>query len=332
MKKNKCYDVLGIGAPLSDKIIHVSDDFLATLPGKKGGMEVVDYKTLTKILRDSKATPSTRPGGCSTNVIRALAHLGHKTALIGSVGSDAAGKELVNHLKAIDITTLYSTTDKKTGQALCIVTPDGERTFCTFLGASADIDENFLSPQSFENVRLVHIEGYTLLQKNLTLQAMRYSKEAKALISFDLASIEIACNFKDIILKLLAGCVDIVFSNAQETKALTGLSPEEGCSFLKNLCPLAIVSMGKDGCWVGKNNEIIYYPAYPVTPLDTTGAGDLFAAGFLHGILTHSTLEQSAHYGALLGRAIVQIEGAEIPMASWPELKRAFHQSKPSSF
>ncbi|MBA3236769.1 MAG: adenosine kinase [Parachlamydiaceae bacterium] len=329
MKRTKPLDVLGVGALLADQIVNVTDELISQLPGKKGGMETVEYQGMEELLRLTNSTSPLIPGGSCANVIRSLAHLGRKCALMGKIGDDKIGNSLLNNLETLGIETLYSKSSTPTGQVVSLVTPDGERTCRSYLGAHKEISPTDLIPDQFENVKFVHIEGYTLLYPGLTECAMQYAKEAGAKISFDLSSFEIVEAHKDNILKLLSQFIDICFANKLEAHLITGKTSEEGCTALKNLCPLAVVSLGKEGCFVGHKESVVHYPAYPVDhPVDTTGAGDLFAAGFLHGHLSGKSFDVCADYGALLGAAIVQVQGTVLSDAQWKLLlKRLAYKS-----
>lgn len=314
-------EVLGIGASIVDQIIYVTDEYLASLPGEKGGMELIDYKMLQKILHENHQTASkVIPGGSSANTIRGLAALGHSCAFISKVGRDEWGNLLLRDLQDLDILSHYHQMATPTGCVLCLVTPDGQRTCRTFLGAYQEISINDLEPRFFQGIKLVHIEGYTLQYPGVAEKAMIYAKEAGAFVSFDLASFEVVRSFKKEIHNLLNNYIDICFGNAEEANALTDLDPRQSCMTLKNLCKIAIVSMNKEGCWVGDKNHLLRCPAYPVEALDTTGAGDLFASGFLHGYLADEPLKICAHYGALAGAAVVQIPGAHLSKAEWQAL------------
>lgn len=316
------YQILGVGAPIVDQILLVSEEYLKTIPGLKGGMEVVDYPTLTKIIRESGSTPVFIPGGSGANVIRGLANLGRKCALVGKVGNDEIGKHLLHTIRDLGIQPLYIKTPTPTAQVVSLVTPDSQRTLRTYLGACQEMTGKDLDPTHFQDVALVHIEGYALLNEELVQRAMEYAKEAGAKISFDLASFEVAAKFRDTVVDLLWKYVDIVFANIDETKTLTDMGPAKGCSMLKDLCDVAVVSMGKEGCWVGHGEHMLRCPAYPVEPIDTTGAGDFFASGFLHGYLEGKPLEVCAHYGALAGAAVVQVLGADLTPEMWIELRK----------
>lgn len=313
-------EVLGIGSAFVDTILRVDERFLDGVPGAKGGMEPIDYETLVEILDRCPKGGVEIAGGSCTNVIRGLAHLGQECGVIGRVGDDLPGQMVAEQLQTIGVTPYYHKSDIPTGSVLSLVTPDGKRTCRTYLGASSTMTPDLLDPALFEGVKLVHIEGYSLLYPGLTERAMELAKGAGAKISFDMASFEVVQQFHDQILELLNGPIDIAFVNEDEALALTEFNPEATCDVLRGMCEIAVVLIGKDGCWVGSGTESRYCSAFPVSPLDTTGAGDCFAAGFLHGVLSGLPLEECARLGALAGRAVVQVLGAELSAKTWQGL------------
>lgn len=284
-------------------------------------MEIVDHDTIQHLLQTSGSPATIVAGGSSANTIKGLANLGHTCALVGKIGNDTAGKRFLESMAKKNIHSHHIVSTTPTGQIVCLVTPDGERTFKDFLGSGQEMRADDLKPELFQGVKLVHIEGYTILNGDLTLRAMQLAKEAKAKVSFDLACFEVVEQFKDKLMHLLENYVDIVFANAQEAMALTGVSAEESCRALHELCETAVVSLNKEGCFIANNGQKIRCHAYPVQPIDTTGAGDLFAAGILHGYLTGQPWERCAHYGALMGAEVVQVLGAEIPEERWKLLR-----------
>lgn len=324
MLSNRPIDVLGIGAPIVDHIIYVSEEFVAKLSGPKGGMETVDLQTFSTLLRELNHQSKTIPGGCCANTVRGLAHLGRKCALFGKIGKDDSGKQLLERLKALHIKSVYSTTDTPTAQVISFVTPDGERTCRSYLGACLEMTVDDLDPDIFKNVKLVHIEGYTMLYPGLTRAAMEYAKEAGALISLDLANFEVIDSYYEMMMELIRDYVDICFCNEEEMRRLTKCSTaEEGCSLLQGLCEIAVVHMGKKGAYAIRENMLSYSAALPVEhPLDTTAAGDLFTSGFLHGFLANEPLETCLHYGNLLGAATVQVQGSGLSEQQWTALRK----------
>lgn len=313
--------VLGIGAPIVDHIVLVEEDFVRSIPGEKGGMELVDQKTFQQLLRATEKQPVMIAGGSGTNTIKGLANFGHPCSMTGKLGRDEASKLVLESLTKHRITPLYLRSNTPTGASLCIITPDNERTLRTYPGAVLEMKGNDLNPDWFQGVSLVHLEGYTLLNEGLAERAMTLAKAAGAKVSFDLASFEIATQFKKKIVHHLVRHVDILFANANETETFTGCAPEKGCDILKDMVDTAVIFLGDQGGWVARGDEKIRYPAFKANPLDTTGAGDLFASGFLHGMLSGFSLEECAELGAQTGSAVVEVYGAEIPPELWERIK-----------
>lgn len=316
------YEVLGIGAPIIDLILRVDHAHLEKISAGKHGMQVVDYPTLKKIIAESGVSPTRTAGGSGANTIRGLAHLGHKTAFLGRIGSDLEGRFFLKTIKSVQISPLLLESETPTAQVVCLVTPDGERTMRAFLGASAEFTEKDLKPEFFKGVSLVHIEGYQLLKGETVLHAMEMAKAANARVSFDLGSYELVEDFKDTIVKLVTKYVDVLFANQQEIQGLTKMPPEKGCALLTDLCETSVVMLGSEGCIVGRGEEQTRFPAFKVPVIDTTGAGDLFASGFLHGYLKGRSMKECARLGALSGAAAVQVHGTDLSLDMWEAIAR----------
>ncbi len=321
------YEIIGIGGPILDQLLKVSDTYLEAVPGEKGGMEPISYDQLQEIVGKSGAESIIVPGGSARNTLHGLSRFGEKCALVGMVGTDARGDTYRKLLEEQGIHPLLLESETPTAIVLSLVTPDGERTMRTFQGATVEIRGHHLERHIFEGAKLVHLEGYTLFNEDLAESAMRLAQDVGAKVSFDLASFEIVEAFREHILYLLDRYVDLVFCNEEEAHALLGLKEEAACDKLAEICEVGLVLMGSSGCWVRKGEHKCHCPAYPVQPLDTTGAGDLFASGFLHGYMRHYPVDICAHYGAIAGRAVVQVMGPVIPHDAWEriyqKLKRA---------
>lgn len=314
--------ILGIGNPFLDYLIEISDQYLQRYVGKKGGMVAIDHDQFLKIITDGDHKPLVSIGGSGVNVMRSLAKLGYSCALAGKIGKDAAGTKIKEKLQAEQIESFLSFAKTPTGQVLCLITPDKERTMRSFLGAAQEMTAQDLTEVAFKNRHLVHIEGYSLLYPGVTERAMQLAKASGAMVSFDIGSFEMAELFRERILSLIPQYVDILFANAIEVKTLIQCEPKEGCQKLTTLCPTVIVSMGGQGCYAANGNELIHFPAFQVPVVDTTGAGDLFASGFLHGILQGASLIESARFGCSIGAAVVQVAGVELSDQAWEQLKR----------
>lgn len=318
------YDVLGIGAPICDYVIRVSDAFLRKIPGTKAGMQPVDLVTLQRLIALSGQQPTIVAGGSGANTIKGLARLGHRTALAGTIGTDEAAQYALASFKAYGVTTLFTQSEIPTSQVLCLVTPSGDRTFRSYMGASREFSPDDLTSTLFQGVKLVHVEGYTILYDHLLEEAMTLAQAAGAIISYDLGSHEIVASHRERILQVIDDFVDILFCNRDEVTALLEVDIEAGCRLLRQRCQVAVILLGGDGCLIGSENAQSYYPAYTANTVDTTGAGDLFASGFLHGYLKGSPLKECAHFGSVLGSSVIQVVGAEIPNERWEQIKLSF--------
>jgi sugar/nucleoside kinase (ribokinase family) len=316
------YEILGIGAPIGDYILRVSDAFLRQLPGTKAGMQEIDLETLHRLIALSGQEPVIVAGGSGANTMKGLARLGHRVALAGKIGRDPIAQYAMDSFKAYGVKTLVTSTATPTSQVLCLVTPSGDRTFRSYMGASREFNSRDLTPDLFQGVRLVHIEGYAILNDNLLEAAMTLAQKAGAIISYDLGSHELVSSHRERILHVLEAFVDLLFCNRDEITALLGDDMEAGCDFVRERCEVAVILLGSDGCLVGSREARMHYPADQVNTVDTTGAGDLFASGFLHGYLNGHSLEECARFGAILGSSVIQVVGAEIPVERWEQIQR----------
>ncbi len=318
----KEYSVLGIGASCVDFLIQVDDNFIkANIFGEKGGSTLIDYDSLNRIIELSPTVPKVATGGSCANVIKSLAMLGDQCALLGHHGPDAAGDYFIDYMNKIGVIGFYTKSTQPTSRAICLTTPDGQRTMRFFPGSSREMDATLLHPDYFKNAKIMHIESYLFRNDNLIETAMQHAKEAGILVSIDLSSFEIVRQYKEQILKLIAKYVDIVFANEFEAQELMGVNPEEACLKLQEMCPIAVVSLGEHGCVVGSQGRLIKSPAFITTAIDTTGAGDVFSAGFLHTYLQGKSLEECARFGNRVGSAVVEVIGTELSPERWEALR-----------
>lgn len=321
MKSAQSYDVLGIGSPMIDHIIRVDEAYVQSLDGGKGGMKPISYHTMNAILQKFHGEAALTIGGSAANTIKGLAHLGNRCLFLGKIGKDTHGETFLKTFEELNITSLLATSTTPTAHSLCLITPDGERTMRSYLGAGLEMHASDLHPSHFTDVRLVHLEGYNLLKDELVETAVAMAKEAGALVSLDLSSYEIVQTYRERLLRLIETSVDIVIANADEAWALNGLPPQESCREIQKLSCIAIVLFGAGGCWIGQNNQIMHGAPFPSLPVDTTGAGDLFTSGFLHAYLQNRPLVECAALGNRLGSAVIGVLGTEIPSSFWHLIK-----------
>lgn len=319
------FDAIGFGVPCVDMVYAIDENLLQSMSVHKGDGQRASWETFSFVL-DTCTTNNFSPiivtGGTASNTTKGLANLGNETAFVGKIGQDDKGDFYRKTIEKLGIISLLIPSDIPTTQIGVFVTPDQQRTFLSFAGAGHSITPHDFNSDSFKGARLVHIDGYMLEDIPCVEKAMQYAKAQGSLISLDMGCLRIVKKYSTEILRLLSTYADVAFANEDEIEALVGLSALEGCAAFAQYCPIAVVSVGKLGCWVGTKEGIFHSSAMNVKAIDTTGAGDLFAAGFLHGYLKGYALEDCAWLGNLLGGTVVSVLGAEIPADKWVEIKQ----------
>jgi len=312
------YDVLGMGMACVDALLFVDDNFLKQhVPYYEKGTTLYIDSDIFERLRENNTIAKRAVGGSSANTLRGLAKLGISTALFSHVGYDPAGNFYRESLNRYGIRALLSTPPEfTTPEILCLITPDGQRTICASPKKAVAMS---LDPTLFET-KLMHLEARCFTSCAYVEEAMLHAKKSFTLISMDLSDSGTVVQHKNLLKRIIETYVDIVFANEDTFMTLTNLPLEEGCLELQKSCPLVVVTLGEKGCLVGHNGKLLRVPTTPVGALDTTGAGDIFASGFLAGYLRGCNLETCARMGNLLGGAIVQVAGAELPDAVWSTL------------
>jgi sugar/nucleoside kinase (ribokinase family) len=315
--------ILGIGNALVDVMTMINDDnILSKFDLPKGSMQLVDEKK--SIMVKSETVNFNRimtSGGSAANTIHGLAMLGVKTGFIGSIGKDEVGDFFEKDMKYAGINTMLIRRNTVTGTAIAMISPDSERTFATHLGAAVELDANDLKPEYFDGYDILYLEGYLILNKKLVETACKMAKDKNMQIALDMASFNVVeamlADFNEIVEKY----VDIVFANEEEAKSFTGMAPEDALGRLAQLCEIAVVKVGKEGSWVKREEEIIKIGTVSVNLKDTTGAGDLYASGFLYGYAQNENLEICGQYGSLLAGHVIEIVGARMDHDKWQKIR-----------
>ncbi len=323
--------ILGVGSPLVDVLVNVEDSFLANIDGEKGGMELVDISVIEKMLTKTSSIPNMAPGGSAANTILALTKLGVPTGFLGKIANDEQGRFYTDNYKSAggDISQFKISDSVRTGQCLSLVTPDSQRTMRTYLGAAVTISPDEVNVEDFSDYTHLHVEGYTLQYRGEFIQKIiKLAKQQGLIVSIDLASFEVVNQFKDILPELLKNYVDVVFCNEDEAMAYCGSNnPEDIFDDLNGRCDVVALKLGKDGAVIKAGDIKVRVGANIVKAVDTTGAGDLWQAGFLYAYtgskaLTGKLLEKAGGFGAILGSEVVQIMGACIPDERWIEIRK----------
>jgi len=316
--------IIGIGSALLDVLARVPEEFVAELPGGKGGMVLVDGPEMAALLGRLPADASLVPGGSAANTVLGLGHLGLGGRLLAKVGDDEHGRLYRRNARAagVDEVAFKVNPDVPTGTCISLVTPDSERTMRTSLGAAATISPDEVSVADFTGCTHAHIEGYMLFNRELMFHLLRTAKAAGCTVSLDLASYEVVGACSDILADLLGEWVDMVFANEDEAAAFVGNKDEEAAlAALAELCDVAVVKLGKRGALMRRGDELAQVGPRVIPPVDTTGAGDLWATGFLYGMFTGRTLAECGEFGAQVADEVVQIMGAAIPPERWQALR-----------
>lgn len=317
----KKYEVLTLGAAIADYFIPISEQDFQQLGLEKGGWQPVSEEEWQTIYKSNKDTSSMMPGGSAINVIKGLAHLGVKCACLGKIGSDDVADAYLKRLQELGIHAILQKGSLPTGKMICFVTEDGQRTMRTCMGASHALGDMEINADDFKNIKLFHMEGYQMVDQELMHKAFAMAKKSGAKISMDLGNSTLVRKYKKELEEYLKQYVDIVFANDDEARTLTGLEPMHACNYLATICDIAVVTMGKNGGWVKRGKEQYYFPAVHTDIVkDTTVAGDLFASGFLLGILKGRPLKECAWMGAYVASHVVRVMGADLPDDAWLEL------------
>lgn len=335
---NSNFTTIGVGSPIIDIIAPVEESFITQINAEKGGMVLVDEDALKSLLKKITGKTTKAPGGSAGNTLFALARMGNNARFLGKTGNCADGNFYRNHFDSLGgHTSSFKVGNVINGQCLSLITPDGERTLRTHLGAAMSLGKEEISATDFEGCDHAHIEGYLLFNEELILHILKSAKEANCTVSLDLASFEVVQAGGSLLKEILQEYVDIVFANEAEAAAFTGLNDayQEMAKLLAKHCDIAVVKMGSNGVCVANRDETILIDAVPVDKVvDTTGAGDLWAAGFLHGWSRNYNLAQSAKAGAILGAAVVQTQGSVLTEEVWNhcllEIEMALFQESPT--
>lgn len=312
--------IYGIGNPLIDVVFRIEDSDLINLGVEKGIMHLVDEGRQKEILNYFKnKSPIYHPGGSAPNTLITCTGLGIPGVISGKVGEDEFGNIYRSQINKYGIISRLVTGDGPTGSSIILVTPDGERTMNTHLGmcqefSMSDIDETLLSKSKF-----LYFTGYmwdTDSQKSAIKHALSIAKENKIKRVFDVADPFAVQRFKDAFLTLIKDEADIVFSNKDELEILFDIENiEEATLSLGEMTHISAVKLGKDGCYVVENENLSKISPRPIIARDSTGAGDIFAAGFLSALCKGYSAKIAGEIGSYLAEEIIQITGAQFEIS-----------------
>ncbi len=297
-----------------DILVEATDAEIQKLKLTKGVMTLVDADRQRKILEFfSGHEKHIELGGSAMNAIRALSLLKKKTSFAGMVSNDEFGTQIKNRMQALGIHSQLGESKEPTGTCLILVTPDGERTMATCLGASRLYDYSHIPAQELKESHVFHFCGYqwdTEDQKSAVSSAIDIAKEHGALISFDVADPFVVRAHRADFLDMVKKSADIVFANEEEAKLLFNCTAEEAGQRIANTGSIAVIKLGARGAMICKDDQVINVAPVKTKVVDTTAAGDMFAGGFLYGMTSNMKLEQAGRIAAWLASDVISRYGA----------------------
>jgi adenosine kinase len=322
------FDVLGIGNAIVDVLAHADDDFLARQKMRKGAMQLID-ETQAAGIYDAMGPAVEVSGGSAANTIVGAASLGARAAFIGKVKDDELGRVFAHDIRAsgVSFTTPPASAGPSTARCYVLVTPDGERTMNTYLGAAQDLHPNDIDPEAIAAAQIIYLEGYLWdppHAKEAFVKAAKIAHEAERDVALTLSDAFCVDRYRAEFLDLIrGGTVDLVFANERELHSLYETADfDTAVNALRNDARLAVITRSEKGCLIVSREETDAVPASPIDRLvDATGAGDLFASGFLVGLSRGVDNRTAARLGALAAAEVIQHLGAR-PEASLKDLAR----------
>ena len=317
--------VIGIGNALTDMLVNLSNDnVLSEYQLARGSMSLVDSQLQTAISKSVAGAPySLSLGGSAANTIRAMARLGTEVGFIGKVGDDETGDFYEQALRTIGVAPYILRSEQMSGKCVSLVSTDGERTLVTHLGAAADLQAEDIDADVFEGYDYLYIEGYLVQDHNLIRSTIRRAKERGLKVVIDLASFNVVEENRDFLHDIAEKYVDIIFANEDEARAFTGEAESENAlHHISRMCELAVVKIGMRGALIKCGEEVTHVGIMAAAKrVDTTGAGDFYAAGFMAGLCSDLTLRQCGTLGAIAAGKVIEIVGTTLSDDAWGEIE-----------
>ncbi len=320
--------IVCVGSALVDMLAGEDDGFLEAVGAAKGGMTLVDEAFIDGLVSRASNPPTVVSGGSACNTAVGVGCLGGAARFVGKRGEDKLGDVLETDLVSQGVEPYLFKSPSPTGRVLSVITPDAQRTMFTFLGAAAEMEPGEITGKCFAAAAIVHVEGYLLFNPELMMAVLKAAKASGARISLDLASFNVVEDSRDLLNQIVSDYIDILIANEDEAFAYTGIKDEE--SSLENLgaeVEIAVLKTGARGSMILSHGEVTRISALgDGCAVDTTGAGDLWAAGFLFGLVNGYSFETSGALGSACGYEVCQLVGAKVEEAGWQRIKKLLDQ------
>lgn len=317
--------VVGVGSALVDILAKESDEFLNGISDIKGGMTLVDNDFIDSVTQKLTQKPSIVPGGAACNTIIGIAKLSGESRFVAKIGSDDMGKFFESNLQQNNVTLALSRSSSPNGKVLSIITPDAQRSMFTCLSAASELSPEDMLDERFKDAAIVLVEAYLLYNSpSPVISAIKAAKKAGALVAMDLSSFTVVEDFKDQLDSEIIEDIDILIANEDEAHAFTGYRDEDkAIASLSEKTLISVLKVGKKGSYISYQGNITrIQPKGTGDALDTTGAGDLWASGFLFGLVNGFSFEKCGEIASACGYEVCQVVGANIPEDGWDRIKK----------
>lgn len=327
MASTSTFDLIGVGSPIMDLLARVPDEFLQkNVSGEKGGMVLVDHDEMQRIVGLLDGEPAYATGGSAANATFNAARLGLRTTFLGKLGQDNLARVYRHAFETAGVDgTRFKHGAQANARCLALVTPDAQRTMRTCLGAAMTLSPEEISEADFTGCRHAHIEGYLVFNQALANSVLSSARAAGCTTSVDLSSFEVVNASRDWLFSQFKRGVDVVFANEDEIRALFQDHTAPYATLAKKLSEcgvLAAVKVGRDGAWIAHESALHRIaPVAVADVIDTNGAGDAWAAGFLYGHLKGWSLPACGNLASLLGAETVMHMGPIIPETHFEVLR-----------
>lgn len=317
--------IIGIGNALTDMLISLSgDEVLTQYQLDKGSMSLVDNQFQTDILKAVAGLPhSLSLGGSAGNTIRTMARLGTEVGFIGKVGEDSTGDFYIQALRNVGVEPFILRSEHSSGKCLSLISADGERTLVTHLGAAADLQAEDIDAAVFDGYDALYIEGYLVQDHDLIRTTMARAKQHGLKVAIDLASFNVVRENREFLHDLVERYVDIIFANEEEAYEFSGCRDAmEALLYIGKMCELTVVKTGIRGALIKRGDEIVEVGIMAAAKrVDTTGAGDFYAAGFLTALCEGLSLRQCGTIGAITAGKVIEVVGTTLSEEAWNEIE-----------
>ena len=313
-----------MGNALVDILVRVpNDNILAQFSLHKGSMKLVDDEQSAEIVEAVKGLhPSIVSGGSSANAIYGLANLGIQTGFLGKIGGDDLGAKYKADLEANGVMPILQSSANHSGSCISLISPDSERTMCTCLGAAVELTKDDLSPELFKSYTHFYVEGFLVQNPELIESALQMAHEAGLTTILDLASYNTVEDHLEFMQRLIRSYVDVVFANEEEATAFTGKEDDEALNEIGELADIVVLKQGRRGSLVKVGHESVRCGVIDCKAIDTTGAGDLYAAGFLWGLIGGLSPIKCATAGAILSGNVIEVIGSRMGANRWTSIRQ----------